>query len=170
MIRITWRRLDNIFCFASNCILEVCDTMCVSNTGVVMYEAKKLFNHSWFFNGLALKFSIVRGVTWLSDNLLYSANMELCLRSTVKNWIQMKVIWNVHLILYVKRWKSDVTVEIVARVFALLKAVLVGETLRLMEKWEHFQLIVLNRWFIEHRMGWAAQCQRFWFMTVAKIV
>ena len=35
-------RLDNIFCFASDCILQLCDTICVSNTGVVMYEAKNL--------------------------------------------------------------------------------------------------------------------------------
>ena len=43
-------------------------------------------------------------------------------------------------------------VEIVARVFALPKAVLVG-TLRLTEQWERFQLMVLNRWFNDHRMG-----------------
>ena len=54
MSRITRIRLDHIFCLASNYILQVGDTMCVSNTGVVMYDAKKLIIHSWYFK-VALK-------------------------------------------------------------------------------------------------------------------
>ena len=44
-------------------------------------------------------------------------------------------------------------VVIVAGDFALLKAVHVGETLRLEEQLEHFQLLFLNRRFVEHRIG-----------------
>ena len=63
----------------------------------------------------------------------------------------MKGVLTYHLILDVIRWKTDVNVVIVARDFALLKAVLVGELLRLKEQWGQFQLSFLNRRFVEHR-------------------
>ena len=38
--RITRIRLDDIFCFSSNCILQIGDTMSVGDTGVVMYYVR----------------------------------------------------------------------------------------------------------------------------------
>ena len=86
--RITWIRLDDIFRCPSNCILQVRDKLCVSNTGVVIYEAKKNYlsirgtSMGWHWN-----FESYEMVTWLSVYLLDSVNMEGCLRSTVKKLI-----------------------------------------------------------------------------------
>ena len=80
--------MDDIFRCASNCILQICDTMCVSNTGVVMYEAKKII-HSWYFNALPLKFRIVR-----DGNLIECLLVEFCQYGAVFEVYGKKLISN----------------------------------------------------------------------------